>query len=101
MERRPRRPSGPKPRGLASTSLANIDWLLAQHGSITLSEISPVGCVAAAADNDMCYAMLARRDSETVLELLHRLDNAIAAASESNTTIDEVNPPGGFKSTRG
>ena len=56
----------------------------------------PAGCVAAAADNDMCYAMLARRKGETVLELLHRLDKAIAIAAQSSTTVDEVNPPGGF-----
>lgn len=100
MERGPRRPGGPKPRSVASAPLANIEWLLAEHGAITLSEISPVGCVAAAADNETCYAMLARRKGETVLELLHRLDKAIAAAAENNTTIDEVNPPGGFKSRR-
>lgn len=97
MERRPRRPGGPEPRGVASTTLPNIEWLLAEHGAITLSEVSPVGCVAAAADNDTCYAMLARRKGETVLELLHRLDKAIAKAVETHTTIDEVNPPGGFK----
>ncbi len=100
MERRPRRPGGPKPRSVASTALANIEWLLAEHGAINISEISPVGCVAAAADNDTCYAMLARRKGESVLELLHRLDQAIATAAENNTTIDEVNPPGGFPSRR-
>jgi len=35
-----------------------------------------------------------------VLELLHRLDKAIATATENNTTVDEVNPPGGFKPNR-
>jgi hypothetical protein len=100
VERRPRRPDGPKPRSVAATALPNIEWLLAGRGAITLSEISPVGCVAAAADNDICYAMLARRKGETVLELLHRLDKAIASAAESHTTIDEVNPPGGFKPPR-
>lgn len=100
MERGPRRHGGPKPRRLTTSPLANIEWLLAEHGAITLSEIAPVGCVAAAADNDSCYAMLARRDGETVIELLNRLDAAIATASENNTTVDEVNPPGGFKSRR-
>ncbi len=100
MERRPRRPGGPKPRSLESATLPNIEWLLAEHGSITVGEISPVGCVAAAADNDTCYAMLVRKEGETVLELLHRLDKAIAKASENNSTIDEVNPPGGFKPGR-
>lgn len=100
MERGPRRPGRPKPRSVAATPLANIEWLLAVHGGISLAEIPPAGCVAAAADNDTCYAMLKRRDGETVLELLHRLDKAIATAAENSTTIDEVNPPGGFKSRR-
>lgn len=100
MERRPRRSGGPKPCSVASTTLPNIEWLLAEHGAITLSEVSSVGCVAAAADNDTCYAMLARRKGETVLELLHRLDTAIGNAAETSSTIDEVNPPGGFKPGR-
>jgi hypothetical protein len=100
MERRPRRSGGPKPRSVASTTLPNIEWLLAEHGAITISEVSPVGCVAAAADNNTCYAMLARRKGEAVLELLHRLDGAIANAVQTSTTIDEVNPPGGFKPGR-
>ena len=100
MERRPRRPGGPKPRSVTSSALPNIEWLLADHGAITLGEVSPVGCVAAAADNNTCYAMLARRRGETVVALLHRLDKAIAQAAESNTTIDEVNPPGGFEPNR-
>jgi hypothetical protein len=63
-------------------------------------EVSPVGCVAAAADNDTCYAILARREGETVLELLQRLDKAIATAAENNATVDEVNPAGGFRPNR-
>jgi hypothetical protein len=96
VERRPQRPGGTKPRSVVQEALPNIERLLAEHGAITLSEISPVGCVAAAADNDHCYAMLARKKGESVLELLLRLDRAIALAAENNTTIDEVNPPGGF-----
>lgn len=100
MERRPRPPVRSKPRRLTTTPLANIEWLITGHGSITVGEVQPVDCVAAAADNDQCYAMLRRREGETLLELLHRLDQAIAAASESGVTIDEVNPPGGFPSRR-
>jgi len=33
-------------------------------------------------------------------ELLYRLDKAIAQAAENNTTIDEVNPLGGFEPDR-
>jgi hypothetical protein len=39
-----------------------------------------------------------RRKGEAVLELLHRLDKAIASAAENNTT--EVNLPGGFEPSR-
>jgi len=73
---------------------------LTEHGSVTVSELADFGCIAAAADNEGCYAMLLRRDKETLLDLLSRLDGAIATAADKNVTVDEVNPPGGFKSTR-
>jgi hypothetical protein len=77
---------------------ANIEWLIANHGSITIGEVgADIGCVAAAADPHLCYAMLARRAGESLFDLMGRLDRAIAIAAESSTTIDEVNPPGGFK----
>ena len=98
MERTPSRPGGHQPGGLTSSSFSNIDWIIANHGSITIGDIGAnVGCVAAAADNHICYAMLARRDGESLLELMARLDRAIATAAETNETIDEINPPGGFK----
>lgn len=100
MERHPHHARRAKPRRLTTTPLANIEWLITQHGSITVGEVQPVDCVAAAADHDQCYAMLRRREGETLLELLHRLDKAIAAASETGVTMDEVNPPGGFPSSR-
>jgi hypothetical protein len=100
VERRTRRTSGTKPRRVTDAPLGNIDWLLAEHGAITLNDMPPIGCIAAAADKHICYAMLARRPDETVLELLKRLDKAIATAAETSTTIDEVNPPGGFPSRR-
>jgi len=95
------RRTGPSKSGrLTAQPFAHLEWILAEHGGISLSEISQVGCIAAAADQQTCYAMLRRRKGETVLELLHRLDQAIATALETDTKIDEVNPPGGFKSTR-
>jgi hypothetical protein len=41
----------------------------------------------------MCYAMLARRDGETLLALLVRLDRSIALAAETSEPIDEINGP--------
>ena len=100
MERCPRHSGDLKPGRVAATPLANIEWLLGEHGSITISEISPVGIIAAAVDNDLCYAMLRRRRGETVLNLLHRLDQAIAKGAETRAPIDEDNPHGGFSSIR-
>jgi len=100
VERSPRRPGPAKSGRVAAQPFDHLEWILAEHGGISLSKISKVGCVAAAADQETCYAMLLRRKGETVFELLQRLDQAVASALESDTKVDEVNPPGGFKSTR-
>ena len=100
MERRPRHSGDLKPGRVAATPPANIEWTPGEYGNITISEISPAGTIAAAADNDLLNAMLRRRRGATVLNLLHRLDQAIAKPTETHTPIDEVNPAGGFPSTR-
>jgi hypothetical protein len=41
--------------------------------------------------------MLAQRDRESLLELMGRLDRAIASAANTTMTIDEIYAPGGFK----
>ncbi|MGC1460098.1 MAG: hypothetical protein WA825_17610 [Steroidobacteraceae bacterium] len=83
---------------MTSSTFENIEWVIANQGSITIGDIGAnVGCVAAAADPHLCYAMLAQRDGESLLELMGRLDRAIATAAETSVTIDEINPPGGFK----
>jgi hypothetical protein len=93
-----RLPKAHKPGGVTSSPFANIEWIITNHGSITIGDIgADVGCVAAAADPHLCYAMLAQREGESLLELMGRLDRAIATASETSVTVDEVNPPGGFK----
>jgi hypothetical protein len=99
VERTPRRrPGAHKPGGLNPSTFANIEWVIANHGSITIGEVgADIGCVAAAADPHLCYAMLARRAGESLFDLMSRLDRAIATAAESSTTIDEINPPGGFR----
>jgi hypothetical protein len=92
------RPGAHKPGSVNRSTFPNIEWVIANHGSITIGEVgADIGCVAAAADPDLCYAMLARRAGENLLDLMGRLDRAIATAAESSTTIDEINPPGGFK----
>jgi hypothetical protein len=72
--------------------LPHIAELIA-YGEITLGQLRPIGCVATACDDDSTLAMLVRRKGETLLQLLTRLDQAIAQAYEENDCIDEINPP--------
>jgi hypothetical protein len=90
---RPRPKKIAKRRASAASPFANIEWVIDDGGSIHVGDIGSVGCVASAADRDLCYAMLARREGETLLELLLRLDKSIAIASETAETIDEINGP--------
>lgn len=66
---------------------------LIAYGEITVGQLRPIGCVATACDEDVNLAMLVRRKGETLLQLLTRLDQAIAQAYEQNDCIDEINPP--------
>jgi hypothetical protein len=52
--------------------LPNIDDLIA-YGDVTIGVLRPVGCVATAADEDRCLAMLVGRRGETLGQLLTRL----------------------------
>jgi hypothetical protein len=54
--------------------------------------LRPVGCVATAADEDRCLAMLVRRRGETLAQLLTRLDRAIGNAINEDIFTDEINP---------
>jgi hypothetical protein len=80
-------PTAPPP-----LSLPNIEDLIA-YGDVTIGMLRPIGCVATAADEDRCLAMLARRRGETLGQLLTRLDRAIDKAINEDIFTDEINPP--------
>jgi hypothetical protein len=80
------------PSGVAAFSLPNIAELI-DHGEITVGVLEPVGCVAVASDDGNTLAMLARRKGESLLQLLTRLDQAIAKAYTEDIFTDEINPP--------
>jgi hypothetical protein len=61
------------------------------YGDITVGQQPPIGCIATACDEDQCLAMLVQRKGETLLQLLTRLDEAIAKAYDENICIDEIN----------
>lgn len=48
-------------------------------------------CAITASDEDQCLAILQRRENETLVEMLDRLDAAVAFAWENNEFIDEIN----------
>lgn len=73
--------------------LPNIEQLIDGEGQITIGAIHPLRCVAIANDGHNSLAMLVRRDSETLTQLLIRLDAAIAKAYDEDTFTDEVNVP--------
>lgn len=97
MAPRPK-PATPKPtRGIKTTSSA-ADFLphlaeLIDYGEITLGTLDPVGGVATAVDGFNCLAMLIRRDGETLMQLLQRLDLAVALAFTEDIFTDEINAP--------
>jgi hypothetical protein len=72
-------------------SLPNIEDLIA-YGDITLGVLHPA-CIATAADEDRCLAMLVRSSDETLGQLLIRLDRAIGKAVNEDIFIDEISPP--------
>jgi hypothetical protein len=71
----------------------NIESLIDGNGDITIGAVGSIPCVATAADHDQCLAMLVRRPGESLLQLLQRLDAAIATAYDNEVFIDEVNAP--------
>ncbi len=93
------KPATNKPaRGVEKMTAVDADLLphladLIDYGEITIGTLEPVGGVATAVDGSNCLAMLARRDGETFLELLQRLDQAVALAFTEDIFTDEINTP--------
>jgi hypothetical protein len=82
------------PQELAWPMRAAIYRPILGPASITVGDIGAnVGCVTAAADPQLCYAMLAQRDGESPLELMGRMDRAIATAAETSPAAStEIEP---------
>jgi hypothetical protein len=95
------KPATAKPtRGVADTDFLPHLADLIEDGEITIGTLDPVGGVATAVDGSNCLAMLVRRDGETLMQLLQRLDLAVALAFTEDIFTDEVNAPASVKSSR-
>ncbi len=98
MAPRPKAASNIPTRGITKKAALDPDLLphlaeLIDYGEITIGTLEPVGGVATAVDGSNCLAMLVRRDGETFLQLLQRLDLAVALAFTEDIFTDEVNTP--------
>ena len=88
-----KRASEPDAPASGVNPLENIESLINGDGEITIGSIASVPCAATASDPHQCLAMLVRRRGESLLDLLQRLDTAIASAYNEERFIDEINPP--------
>lgn len=69
----------------------HIQSLIDDGGDIAIGRVGPIRCAATATTEDQSLAMLVRRDGETFLQLLARLDAAIEKALDEEIYIDEIN----------
>jgi len=70
----------------------NIEALLDDGGDISLGPLASFPCVATASTADNALVMLIRRDDESLMAMLRRLERGIGKAlAEPGLTIDEIN----------
>ena len=69
----------------------NIEAILEEGGDISVGRLGPIDCVASASTSYDCPMMLVRREGESFVALLQRLDRSIAKAWKQEITIDEIN----------
>ena len=103
MERRPK-PTAPQSRGgineeaatnAPTNSCPELPYIeeTIEHGGITIGVIPPLReCVAVAHEGRHTLAMLKRQKGESLVQLLSRLDLAIALAHTEDVFTDEINP---------
>ena len=80
-------------------SFPNLEALIAD-GEITIGKMYPIGSVAVATDGHNAIAMLRQRPSESLLEIMQRLDEAVKKAVETDVYTDEINTPKASSSKR-
>jgi hypothetical protein len=76
---------------LTAQSLARIEAVVDGGGQIMLGTMRPVDGAAVAHDGKKTLAMLRRRPTESVAQLLLRLDEAIGQAQTTGQRVDEIN----------
>jgi len=77
----------------AANPWPHLQELIDNDGSISIGRVRPISCAAVANDEYTTYAMLVRLEKETLVELMTRLDSAVAKAIDEDICIDEINRP--------
>lgn len=72
----------------------HISALIDSGGQVMLGTVKPISNAAVAHDGKKTLAMLKKKPSEDLQDLLERLDAAIAEARASGQRVDEINKPG-------
>lgn len=91
--RNKRQPSTGRLKSLpeASSPWPHIEELISYDGNISIGRVDPIPCAAVASDEHNMLAALVRRQDESFLELLARLDQAIDKAVNEEIFTDEIN----------
>jgi len=76
---------------IPDTPWSNIQELIDNGGNVSIGDIPPIRCAAVAADENNMLAALLRRDGESLIDLLNRLDAALEAALTREIYTDEIN----------
>jgi hypothetical protein len=78
--------------GAIDSPLPNLEaFVLRAGGHLSVGAIGPIAYAAVASDNYNMYAALQRRDDETLMQLLQRLDAALLHALQNDMYTDEIN----------
>ena len=77
-----------------SVPLATLQHYIDSGGQISVGRVSPIPCAAIANDEHAMHVALLRRQGESLLQLIERLDRTLADCLESENTVDEINGPG-------
>jgi hypothetical protein len=68
-----------------------LQELIENEGQVTLGYVHPIPCVAVASDAHNMIAAIKRKRGESLIDLLNRLDTAVALSEEDGSTVDEIN----------
>jgi hypothetical protein len=68
-----------------------LQRLVENEGSFVVGYVPPIACAAIASDEHNMLAALQRRHGESLVDLLSRLDAAVAKAIDDDIYTDEIN----------